>query len=80
MLLSSIKSDLSTALESDDSDHESQPAGPSVTRLSHFSRNYRRRVIDESSSDDEELAINRLMVPESTSTQRPAEVLEVKCY
>lgn len=77
MLLSSTKSDLSTAIESDDGgDHESQPAGPSATRLSHFSRNYRRRVIDESSSDDEQSASNSFL--ETSSIQRPAEGLEVE--
>lgn len=62
--------------DSDDlSDRESQPAGPSVTRLSHFTRNYRRRIVDESSSDDEEL-INGNM-ERTSSTQRPAETVDV---
>lgn len=69
-----LSPDLSNTIDSD-SDH----AGPSVTRLSHFSRNYRRRIIDESSSDDEE-PINRSM-ERASSLRRPAEAVDVNyCF
>lgn len=73
----SVQSNLPPIIDSDDmySDHETQPAGPSAVRLSHLSRNYRRRYISESSSDDEELRTSRNLGVDSAvrspAAQRP---------
>lgn len=74
--MSSVKS---VNIIGSDSDHATQPAGPSAMRLSHSSRNYRRRYISESSSDDDELRTNRNLEVESSDhsmAQRP-EAIEV---
>lgn len=61
------------------SDHETQSAGPSAVRLSHLSRNYRRRNISDSSSDEEELRTSRNLGVDSelSSSPRAPEAIDV---